>query len=190
VQKEKTEQMKKTQLIVNIVLIAGLLGLAGYQVLNKEKTVYVDVGVLMQDYKGMQAARAEYEQKAAQWSANADTLVAQFQEELKAYEKERSGMSKKEKELKEELLRNKQMQINQYQEAIQMKAREEEQLLTQNVLNQVNEYISEFGKRKEYEFIFGATGQSNILYAHNKKNITQEVLDGLNKEWDLDNPIN
>jgi outer membrane protein len=180
--------MKKTQLILNIVLIAGLLGLGGYQLIKKDKTVYVDVGMLMQEYKGMKAAQAEFQEKSAQWQANADTLVAGFQEELKAYEKERSQMTKREKELKEELLRNKQMQINQYQEAIQMKARDEEQALTQNVINTVNDYIREYGKQKGYKYILGATGQGNIVYARESQDITKKIIEGLNKEWDLDHP--
>jgi outer membrane protein len=89
--------MKKTQLIVNIVLIAGLLGLGGYQLIKKDKTVYVDVGMLMQEYKGMKAAQAAFQEKSAQWQANADTLIAQFQQELKNYEKERPRMTKREK---------------------------------------------------------------------------------------------
>jgi outer membrane protein len=182
--------MKKTQLIVNIVLIAGLLGLGGYQLIKKDKTVYVDVGMLMQEYKGMKAAQAAFQEKSAQWQANADTLIAQFQQELKNYEKERPRMTKREKELKEELLRNKQIQINQYQEAMQMKARDEEQALTQNVINTVNDYIREYGKQKGYTFIMGATGQGNIVYAQDGVNITDEIIEGLNKEWDLDHPAN
>ncbi|HBH47666.1 MAG TPA: hypothetical protein DDX98_03460 [Bacteroidales bacterium] len=178
--------MKNIQVIINIVLLAGLLGIGGYQLIKKDKTVYVDVGLLMQEYKGMKAARGEYEQKVAQWQANADTLIEKFQNEIKAYEKERSKMTQREKELKEELLRNKQMQINQYQEAIQMKAREEEQLLTQNITNVVNDYVSEFGKSKGYKFILGATGQGNILYASESNNITQEIINGLNNEWDIE----
>lgn len=180
--------MKKLQMIINVVLIAGLLGLAGYYMIKKDKTVYVDINKLMQDYKGMKAARAEYEEKAASWQANADTLIAQFQEELKTYEKERGNMSRKERELKEELLRNKQVQINQYQEAIQLKARDEDQALTQNVINAVNDYIKEYGKERGYKYILGATGQGNIVYANDAYDITEEVTEGLNKEWDLEHP--
>ncbi len=123
--------------------------------LRKEKIVYVEVGRLMQEYKGMKEARAEFEKKSAQWQANADTLIGQFQEELKSYEKERSGMSKKEKELKEELLHNKQNQISQYREAIKLKAKDEEQQLTQTAINAINDYIKEYGKSKGYKYVGG-----------------------------------
>lgn len=181
--------MNKTQQIINIALIAGLLGLGGYQLLKKEKTVYIDIGKLMQDYKGMKDARAEYEKQAAGWQANVDTLIGQWQQELKAYEKERSGMSAKERQLKEEILRNKQQQVNQYQDAVKLKARDQEQLLTQSAVNLVNDYIKEYGKKKGYDYILGATGQGNIVYARESKDITKVILEGLNKEYELDHPV-
>ncbi|MBN1115626.1 MAG: OmpH family outer membrane protein [Bacteroidales bacterium] len=179
--------MKKTQLVINAILIAGLVAVVAFQFLKKDKIAYVEVGKLMQEYKGMKAARAEFEKKTAQWQANVDTLIAEFQDELKAYEKERSRMSSKEKELKEELLRNKQMQIGQYQEAIKQKSVDEEQILTQTAINSINDYIEEFGKEHSYKFIIGATGQGNLLYALDRYNITQEILAGLNMDYELDN---
>jgi outer membrane protein len=176
--------MKKTQTIINVLVIAGLLGLGAFQLLKKEKTVYVDINKLMQEYQGMKDAKAEYEKKSAQWKANADTLVSKWQDELKSYEKERSRMSQKERDLKEELLRNKQNQINQYQDALKMKAKDEEQKLTQNVINRVNEYITDYGKSKRYTYILGANGTGNIIYAEKSRDITAEILAGLQKDYE------
>ncbi|HAM99263.1 MAG TPA: hypothetical protein DCQ26_11710 [Marinilabiliales bacterium] len=171
------------QTIINIILIVTFLGLGAYQLLKKENTVYVDIGKLMQEYQGMKDARAEYEKKAAQWQANADTLVAQWQNELKAYEKEHNSLTKKERELKEELLRNKQQQINQYHEAIKLKMQDEDRALTQNVVNAINDYIKEYGKSKGYTFILGANGSGNIAYATESRDITPAIIEGLNKQY-------
>lgn len=171
--------MKKVQWIINIVVLAGLIVLGGYHLLNKEKTVYVDIGVLMQEYQGMKDARREFEKLSAQWQANVDTLISEWHKELQNYEKERSGLSKNERELKEELLHNKQQQVNQYRDAVQMKAKEEEQKLTQTAVNRINEYLSEYGGDKGYSLILGATGSGNIVYADKSMDITDEVLKGL-----------
>jgi hypothetical protein len=50
----------KNQTIINILLIAALLGLGSYQLLKKEQTVYVDIGKLMQEYQGMKDALNVY----------------------------------------------------------------------------------------------------------------------------------
>lgn len=180
---EKEKNMKKIQWIINIVVLAGLLALGGYHLLKKEKTVYVDIGILMLEYQGMKDARAEFEKKSTLWQSNLDTLISNWQKDLQSYEKEHSTMSKKEKDLKKELLRNKQKQINQYQDAIRLKAQEEEQKLTQNAVNRINDYLKDFGKREGYSIILGADGSGNVLYADEKRNITDIILKGLQKEY-------
>ena len=81
--------------------------------------MYVDVNKLLDGYKRTKIVRAQFEEKAKTLNANVDSLLVDWQNELKIYEKERSKMSKKELELKQELLGNKQQQINNYQQAIQ-----------------------------------------------------------------------
>ena len=86
--------------------------------------VYVDVNKLLEGYKRTKAVRADFEKKAKTLNANVDSLMTDWQNELKAYEKERSSLSKKELDLKQQLLSNKQQQINNYQAAIQKQIQE------------------------------------------------------------------
>lgn len=168
---------------------AGFVALIGFAVIlilqyaERRKVVYVDTNVLMSKYQGMIDARAEFEKKAVAWQANMDTLIRNFQEELKSYEKERSRMTAREKELKEELLSNRQAQVNQYREAMAMKAREEEQKMTQTVLNGVNDFVKEYGKSKGYRYILGANGSGSLIYAKDAYNITEDLLRSLNEEY-------
>jgi outer membrane protein len=174
--------MNKATWIFNGAVVAALIVLTWLH-FRSDKIAYVDTNVLMQKYEGMKQARIDFQVKAKGWQANSDTLIKQWETELKAYEKERSSMSAKEKQLKEELLRNKQMQINKYQQATQAKAKDEEQKLTQTVLNVVNDYITEYGKKRGYKYILGANGTGSILYANKKNDITETILEGLNKEF-------
>jgi len=174
--------MNKINLIINSVIICAILVLTWLH-FRSSGIVYVDTNVLMQKYQGMKDARAEFEKKAKVWQTESDTLVKEWQNQLKAYEKERTGLTAKEKQLKEEKLRNKQQQINGYRQSTEKKAHEEEQKLTQTVINQVNDYVSEYGKKHGYKYIMGANGTGNILYADKKNDITEIILEGLNKEY-------
>lgn len=146
--------------------------------------VYVDVNKLLEGYNRTKIVRAEFETKAKNLNANVDSLMADWQNELKLYERERSKMSKKELELKQELLGNKQQQINNYQQAIQKQIQEEDKKATQTVINDINDYVKEYGKKKGYRIIFGASGSGNVMYADDKANLTEDVLKGLNAEFD------
>lgn len=179
----------KTVVTKNYILLLAFFAiiissLAIYFAKSSSELVYVDVNKLIEGYSRTKVAKAEFEKKATKMKGNIDSLVTNWQKELQVYEKERASLSPKELQLKQELLSNKQQQINGYQEAIQKQIQEEDKKTTQTVINDINDYIKEFGKRKGYKIIFGASGGGNIMYADESSDLTEEVLKGLNAEYD------
>lgn len=168
-----------------IAAVAVVLSLVSffYTQISSE-LVYVDVNKLLDGYKRTKVVRAAFETKAKTLNANVDSLVAGWQNDLKIYEKERSKYSKKELALKQELLGNKQQQINNYQQAIQKQVQEEDKKATQTVINDINDFVKEYGKKKGYQVIFGASGGGTIMYAAEASDLTQIVLEGLNAEFE------
>ncbi len=175
--------MKKLPILLAAIAVI-LSGVALYSSTNSSELVYVDVNKLLEGYKRTKVVRAEFEVKAKTMSANVDSLMVDWQNELKNYEKERSKMSKKEIELKQQLLGNKQQQLNNYQQAIQKQIQEEDKKVTQTVINDINDYVTEYGKKHKYKIIFGASGGGNIMYADDATNLTETILEGLNKEFE------
>src|SRR5437879_10823239 len=88
-----------TILLTIVAIILSIISL-----LHKEDIVYVDSLKLFANYKGSLKAKAVYEKKLAQWKANVDTLTTEFNNAVTKYEKEKTGMSVREKKLSEELL--------------------------------------------------------------------------------------
>lgn len=62
-------------------------------------------------------------------------------------------------------------------------ARLEEQY-TDQVWNQLNQYIQDYGKENGYAFIHGAVGNGSLMYGEEKHNITREVIEYVNKKYD------
>lgn len=175
--------MKKIPLY--LAVLAVILSLTSlYLTKSSSQLVYVDVNKLIEGYSRTKVAKAEFDKKANLLKANVDSLVGNWQIELKNYEKERTSLSPKELKLKQELLGNKQQQINGYQQAIQKKIQEEDKKVTQTVINDINDYIKEYGKDHNYRIIFGASGGGNIMYADESTDLTEEVLKGLNAEYE------
>ena len=168
-----------------VAIIAIIMSASSFLYLNSSSNqVYVDVNKLIDGYKRTKIVRTEFEVKAKTLNANVDSLMTDWQNELKIYEKERSGMSEKELELKQEVLGNKQQQINNYQQAIQKQIQEEDKKATQTVVNDINDYVKEYGENNGYKLIFGASGSGNIMYASEGADLTDDILKGLNKEFD------
>ena len=175
--------MKKLVTPLSIIAIVLSIFSFFYFQSTTSELVYVDVNELLDGYERTKVVRAEFEDKAKTLNANVDSLMVDWQKELKDYEKERLKMSKKELELKQQLLSNKQQQINNYQQAIQKQIQEEDKKSTQTVINDINDYVKEYGKANSHKIIFGASGSGNIMYAQDGTDLTKDVLIGLNSEY-------
>ncbi|HEX8575380.1 MAG TPA: OmpH family outer membrane protein [Flavobacterium sp.] len=175
--------MKRLPIVLSATAIV-LVFLSFLYTSNSSQLVYVDVNKLIEGYKKTKVAKAEFDKKATLMKGNIDSLITGWQNELKTYEKTRAQLSPGELKLKQELLSNKQQQINGYQEAIQKKIQEEDKKMTQTVINDINDYIKEYGKNHSYKIIFGASGGGNIMYADESTDLTPEILKGLNEEYD------
>lgn len=175
--------MKKTTLVLAALAIV-ISCISFFNAQKSSELVFVDVNKLLEGYKRTKVVRAEFTKKATTLKANVDSLVKGWQKELKDYEKNRSKYSKKELELKQQLLGNKQQQINNYQQAIQKQVQEEDKKSTQTVINDINDYVKEFGKKNDYKIIFGASGSGNIMFAAEGTDLTEKVLEGLNAEYE------
>jgi outer membrane protein len=170
----------KALVVLNTVLIV-VLGFFHFS--GTSKVVYVDSAKLLNNYKGMQTARAAYQQKAGAWKANIDTLASEVQQQIFKYEKESSGMSAKERQLSQELIRTKQKQFTDYQQATNNQAQQEDAKMTSDVVTQVNAYLKKYGESHGYTIILAATEYGNLAYANESLDITEEVLEGLNKDY-------
>lgn len=78
----------------------------------------------------MQHATNSYQQKTAIWQANIDTLSTDLRKQIIDYEKAAPKLTSNEQKLTQELIRTKQKQLRDYEEAIQNKLSKK----TQNLL--------------------------------------------------------
>lgn len=176
--------MKKETLGLVLAIVAILFSVYTFVDSSSSKEqVYVDINKLIEGYKRTVQVREDFKVKATQMQSNVDSIVKGWQAELQDYEKTRSKMTKKELALKQELLSNKQQQVNNYQEAVKRQLADEDQKNTQTILNDINDYVKTYGKDHGYAIIFGATGSGNIMYASEGTDLTEDVLGALNKDF-------
>jgi outer membrane protein len=169
-------------IVVGLNLAIGVFSLT-YNVSGTSKIVYVDSQKLVNGYKGMQAARKEFEAKSAAWKSNLDTLRTEAEIKIKEYESNAAKLSARERALMEELIRTKQEQYMNYQQVVSEKIKTADQELTSKVLSQVNDYIKKYGNDHGYAIILAATQYGNIAYGDGPLDITEDVLKGLNAEY-------
>jgi len=57
------------------------------------------------------------------------------------------------------------------------------QKYTDEVWEQLNQYIKEYGKEKGYDYIMGATGEGNLMYAKEQHDISKELIQYVNEKY-------
>lgn len=180
----KTEtKFSRLTLCISLCSLAGLIALSVYVFTMQQRLVYVDSAKLVNEYKGMQDARAVYQKKATTWKANIDTLKSEVQQQIMYYEKESAQLTAKERQLSEALIRTKQKQLMEYEQAMNTQAKQEDAKMTNEVVNQINAFLKKYGKANGYKIVMAATEYGNIAYADEGLDITGEVLKGLNSEY-------
>lgn len=175
--------MRRIHFVISTISLVGLIVISLFLFSKSHKIVYVDSIKVLSGYKGMEYAKKEYDVKVSVWNANLDTLKMEMEGKFQEYESKRMQLTAKEKELMEELLETKRQQYMNYQQMVAEKMKKEDQELTAKVYTKVNEYLKRYGEQKGYAFILGANQYGNIVYAENAVNITDEVIEGLNKEY-------
>jgi outer membrane protein len=176
-----TNTMFKVLAGLNVVLIGAVIFLA-VKLYTGEQIYYVDSSKLLKDYKEMEDARKEYTKKMEAYKANVDTLTSGVQKQIEQYEKESSKMSDREKKLSRELINTRQQELMDYQRAIDQQAREEDQKIMGKVLNNINTYLLEYGKKKNCRYVLVAAN-GNIAYGNESLDITADVLKELNERY-------
>lgn len=140
---------------------------------QKQPFCYVNPNKLLQGYHGATTQHELFQAKAHDWQLRIDSLGTELQTLSQAPAATRAA---------------KEQQLLRYREAIQQRAQQENQRLTQAVLAEINAYLQQYGKEKGYRFILGATESGNIVYAAAEADITDDVLKGLNAQYDRQHP--
>jgi outer membrane protein len=80
-------------------------------------------------------------------------------------------------------LGKKEQELYQMRDQITSELAEKEQVIYRQVLNSVTEYLDDYADEHNYHFILSYSFGGPILYKHERFNITQRVLEGLNEQY-------
>tara|TARA_R110002033_G_scaffold66981_3_gene118012 strand:- start:72328 stop:72879 length:552 start_codon:yes stop_codon:yes gene_type:complete len=177
--------MKKVNVLYLVIgILLTLLALILYpKFLNSNQLAVVNSQKVLEEYKGLAEARDIYELKIKELSEKFESQKQVYESKKKELEILSNQLTKIDKTDKLiELEKYKSILVRLSSEIENQSAIEENQIL-EGVYNKVNNFIERFGKKNGYDIIFGANGQGSILYVQNKTDITDKIIEELNKEY-------
>ncbi len=180
--KIKGSTLKTPGVIIVCVALAFSM-YAVYKVQRSPRIAYVRNAVFAEQYAGMQDARKLLEQKLKEWEDNVDTLEARYMRSLDQYNKNYALLSLSEREELKKSIDRQEYELQQYIAAVEKKAMEENQRKLQGLTDQVNLFIKKYAEQQGYDLILGVSGNGNIVYGAETIDLTDQILEALNREY-------
>jgi len=164
--------MKKIIITLAVISIVVLC----YWVYTKKsyKSAYIITGNLYESYKGTKELQSKVITQQNRYKLVLDSLRIEINLNM-------SDIANKQKNARTDELKK---QYNAL--ATDFKKYNEEYVQSEQakVWSQLNEYIQTYGKENNYDYIYGADGSGNIMYADSSFNITKEIVEFANSKYD------
>ena len=83
----------------------------------------------------------------------------------------------------EQALYQQQQELVSLRDKLQTDLLEEDQVMNRQILEYITSYLEENKDKYNFQYIFGKSFGSNVLYGNSEFDITQQVVDGLNAKY-------
>jgi outer membrane protein len=195
--------MKNISLIINIVLFIalGVLYFLYFSLKSQINTespsgsasgvaaagsiVYVNSDSLMGKYDMYFDMKKEFEDKQRRLEAELNMKGKSYENNVADYQdKAQKGLITRSKaqEMEQQLMVD-QQNLMKYRDNLSAQLAEEQQVMNRMLINNIVEYLKEYNKKHNYQYVMSHAFGGNLLYVPDSLDITIDVLKGLNEKY-------
>lgn len=174
----------KTNVVITILVIIGIIvssfSLWKTILIEKEieKSAYVDLKIIFDGFEMKKELEIKLKKDLSHKQNELDSLLFQLQGL-------NNKLSSTENKNQEEVLKFQQLQnyYIQQKNAVEEYTYSKTQQFDSQILEQMTQYVKDFGTKNNYHYIYGLNSNGNIMYAQEHKDITEEVLKFINDKY-------
>ncbi|TAF97922.1 MAG: OmpH family outer membrane protein [Cytophagia bacterium] len=150
-----------------------------------KKIVYVQADSLLKNYEYYKDFQKEFESKGFQLESDLGNRARSFQNEVAFFQQkaQQGGLTQEQGQSVQAQLAKKEQEIGQYRDTQLRKLEGERLKKTEEFYTGIFEYIKRYNKENAYELVLGYSKGGGILFADQSLDVTQKILNGLNKEY-------
>ncbi len=155
-----------------------------------EKVAFVDVEEIYKEYDRAKDAEQEMTVQSQKMSNEIEVLKMAFQQKVQEYQSTSSSLSDTDKQQKEQELMREQQEIQQSQQMARQMMQEESKSKMDKIDEDIENFISDYAESKGFTIVLGTSSQAKtVLYADDSKDITGEIIESLNDEYEPEESI-
>lgn len=150
------------------------------------KIAYVEIDTLLTKYNFWNDLNEMMMKKEENIRATLNQKMRELEADGKEFQHkyENGGFASRERAEQENArLLKKQQDLQELQNRLTNELATENQKNSLQLRDSINSFLKEYNKTKGYSMIISNTGFDNLLYADEAYNITQEIVEGLNKRY-------
>ncbi len=197
--------MKKLSVALFAVLFLAIAALFVLQFTGKKKTktgtsaettaevptggiAYVNIDTVVFKFSMYADRKAELLDKQKKAEAELNAKGTKYEKDVKDYQdKVNKGLVTRATAAEiEQSLYQQQQELVSLRDKLQTDLMEEDQVMNRQILEYITTYLEEHKAEYNYQYIFGKSFGSVVLYSNPSYDITQKVLDGLNLKYNTE----
>jgi outer membrane protein len=151
---------------------------------NDVAIAYVNSDSLLSNYKLTEEIAEKLADKQGMFEKEYQNRAEGLQSEINDFQRTASNLTVAQGKALEEGLMQKQQNLRRYQESLSMQLRQEEAKLNEELYDNVSAFLEEYGKEKDLQLVLTYSRGSGVLYANEGLDISNAVIDGLNKQYE------
>jgi outer membrane protein len=145
---------------------------------------YVNSDSLLANYKLTEEIANKLAVKQSKFEKEYQNRAEGLQSEINDFQRTAANLTVAQGKALEENLMKKQQNLMRYQESLSTQLRQEEAKLNEDLYDRVSAFLKDYGKKHDLQLVLTYSRGSGVLYANEGLDISKQVIDGLNKEYE------
>jgi len=191
--------MKKLSIVLFVVLALAIIGLYFLHFTGNKKSntsepataapvggiAYINIDTVIFKFDMFKDRRNDLLSKQKSAEAELNSKGSQYEKGVKDYQdKVNKGLVTRATAAQiEQTLTQQQQELVSLRDKLQSNLMEEEQVMNRQILEYITKFLEENKSEYNYQFILGKSFGSVVLYSDSTLDITQKVLDAVNKKY-------
>ncbi len=169
--------------VIFTIIISSIMVFLFQMFFPKPKIAYIDSGKLLIAFSESAKIQNELKTEDEKWQADLKKLQDSLKVSIDIMSNEYDNATPARKKDLQDNLSARNQQINNFRQANLRKMDEMRQKKMTGVVEKINIFVAEYGKKKHYSVILGTGPGGNIIFGNQAYDITDEVAAGLNERY-------
>ena len=150
------------------------------------KIAYINADTVLKYYEYLKTTKVKLEEKTKKMDQDYRNRAMGLQNEIAAYQRNVSNMTLGQVKAVEEDLGKKQQNLQMYQQSLSQQLMEEEAKIQKELYERITVFLKKYGNEKGLQIVLKFDPTSDVLFAGQPLDISQDVITGLNDAYKLE----